>query len=196
MKNPLTQAGIEPATFRFVAQHLNHCATAVPKTVLRMYKISSASGALKIKHWPWDYLALILNLFILEHSQFLELCGYEDTRRWIPFCTYVYNEPFIHGKLGSSCVHHVLCCLHQNQSTLIFLCAFICRTERLQDFTERFSRTTLVNKAENQTAHPHKKGQKCVYVDGSSSKMVSNSEFYFYMTRYCYNTPQLVSGVL
>ena len=30
MKNPLTQAGIEPATFRFVAQHLNHCATAVP----------------------------------------------------------------------------------------------------------------------------------------------------------------------
>ena len=30
MKNPLTSAGIEPATFRFVAQHLNHSATAVP----------------------------------------------------------------------------------------------------------------------------------------------------------------------
>ena len=28
MKNPLTPAGIEPATIRFVAQHLNHCATA------------------------------------------------------------------------------------------------------------------------------------------------------------------------
>jgi len=27
MKIPLTPAGIEPATFRFVAQHLNHCAT-------------------------------------------------------------------------------------------------------------------------------------------------------------------------
>ena len=27
MKNPLTQAGIEPASFRFVAQQLNHCAT-------------------------------------------------------------------------------------------------------------------------------------------------------------------------
>ena len=25
MKNPLTAAGIEPTTFRFVAQHLNHC---------------------------------------------------------------------------------------------------------------------------------------------------------------------------
>jgi len=28
----MTPSGIEPATFRFVAQHLNHCATAVPKT--------------------------------------------------------------------------------------------------------------------------------------------------------------------
>jgi len=27
---PMTPAGIEPGTFRFVAQHLNHCATAVP----------------------------------------------------------------------------------------------------------------------------------------------------------------------
>jgi len=29
IKNPVTLAGIKPATFRFVAQHLNHCATAV-----------------------------------------------------------------------------------------------------------------------------------------------------------------------
>ena len=27
IKNPLTPAGIEPATYWFVAQHLNHCAT-------------------------------------------------------------------------------------------------------------------------------------------------------------------------
>jgi len=33
MKNPMTPAGIEPATFRFVAQHLNHCATAVPQVL-------------------------------------------------------------------------------------------------------------------------------------------------------------------
>ena len=26
----MTPSGIEPATFRFVAQHLNHCPTAVP----------------------------------------------------------------------------------------------------------------------------------------------------------------------
>ena len=29
LKNPLTLAGFEPATFQFVAQHFNHCATAV-----------------------------------------------------------------------------------------------------------------------------------------------------------------------
>jgi len=29
-KIPMTPAGIEPATFRFVAQYLNHCATATP----------------------------------------------------------------------------------------------------------------------------------------------------------------------
>ena len=29
MKNPLTPAGIEPATFRIVAQHLSHCAIAL-----------------------------------------------------------------------------------------------------------------------------------------------------------------------
>ena len=29
-KIPMTPSGIEPATFRFVTQHLNHCATTVP----------------------------------------------------------------------------------------------------------------------------------------------------------------------
>ena len=29
----MTPPGIEPATFRFVVQHLNHCATAVPQPV-------------------------------------------------------------------------------------------------------------------------------------------------------------------
>ena len=28
----MTPSGIEPETFRFVAQHLNHCATAVAKS--------------------------------------------------------------------------------------------------------------------------------------------------------------------
>jgi len=39
-KIPLTPAGIEPATFRFVAQHLNHCATAVPHKVQGTFRNS------------------------------------------------------------------------------------------------------------------------------------------------------------
>jgi len=37
-KNPLTPAGIETATFLFVAQQLNRCATAVPVCILYMYE--------------------------------------------------------------------------------------------------------------------------------------------------------------
>ena len=35
MKDPLTPAGIKPATFRIVARHLNHCATAPPPPVMK-----------------------------------------------------------------------------------------------------------------------------------------------------------------
>ena len=34
----MTPAGIEPATFRFVAQHLNHFATAVPIRIIGTYQ--------------------------------------------------------------------------------------------------------------------------------------------------------------
>ena len=37
MKYPITPAGIEPATFGFVVQHFNHCATAVPFQETFMY---------------------------------------------------------------------------------------------------------------------------------------------------------------
>ena len=38
MKYPLTPAGIERATIRFVAQHLNHCATAEPQNKVGDYE--------------------------------------------------------------------------------------------------------------------------------------------------------------
>ena len=47
-KIPVTPSGIEPLTFRFVAQHLKHCATAVPDGVG-----TAANGALKVTSLAW-----------------------------------------------------------------------------------------------------------------------------------------------
>ena len=49
MKNQLTPARIEPATFRFVAQHLNHCATAVPLEDGRVLKVERSTGELALE---------------------------------------------------------------------------------------------------------------------------------------------------
>ena len=50
----MTQPGIEPATYRFVAQHLNHCATAVPPTILSPgqihYLVKMKHGGPQMKH--------------------------------------------------------------------------------------------------------------------------------------------------
>ena len=41
----MTPAGIEPATFWFIAQHLNHCATAVHGLRLCNYENNGIDGA-------------------------------------------------------------------------------------------------------------------------------------------------------
>ena len=41
----MTLSGIEPATFQFVAQHLNHCATSVPHTTQVKKVIQKKQGS-------------------------------------------------------------------------------------------------------------------------------------------------------
>jgi len=51
-KIPMIPSGIEPATFQFVAQRLNHCATAVPSCVwVRCQK----SGSWGLRGCRWNF---------------------------------------------------------------------------------------------------------------------------------------------
>ena len=44
----IVRSGIEPATFRFVAQHLNHRATAVPISVVVQVKMQAINSRLRL----------------------------------------------------------------------------------------------------------------------------------------------------
>ena len=46
----MTPAGIEPATFRSVAQHLNHCATAPQQLYITLTSVASAQIALNLNN--------------------------------------------------------------------------------------------------------------------------------------------------
>ena len=55
-KIPMTPSGIEPATFRFVAQHLNHCANVVP-LVVSIYPTKSMTGIVHVyRAWMWIHI--------------------------------------------------------------------------------------------------------------------------------------------
>ena len=45
----MTPAGIEPAIFRFVAQHVNHCATMLSSTYLLRENPNVRAGGYKMK---------------------------------------------------------------------------------------------------------------------------------------------------
>jgi len=68
----MASAGIEPTTFQFVAQHLNHCATAVP--VIIVYSVILA--CISKRKQPFIFLLVfICKLLIIYRnlSMFLEI---------------------------------------------------------------------------------------------------------------------------
>ena len=67
MKNPLTPDGIEPATFRFVAQHLNHCPLHILGVCL--YSLSLLSG-MQIA-WFLRYIILSSVKCLVVHTSYI-----------------------------------------------------------------------------------------------------------------------------
>ena len=82
-KIPTTPPGTEPATFRFVAQHLNHCATAVPRTSVRNYQYSLrnsterrcsfllGSGSLKSRFFCSRFLSKTTKIYSIQNCQYV-----------------------------------------------------------------------------------------------------------------------------
>ena len=122
MKNPLTPAAIEPAIFRFVAQHLNHCDTAVPRYVIQRLGLSSCSSIGTTAHcglWPveqcpsiFSYLPPTLSIFSLPVREDLFLLPLSILSWVFPFFSSLpvlelrsfwasYPPPFSPGDLTS-----------------------------------------------------------------------------------------------
>ena len=76
----MTPAGIEPATFRFVAQHLSHCATAVPN--LNRYETYFCNITLYIKNILCNNQASFLVHNFLQNISYV-------TWRWPTWPKYV-----------------------------------------------------------------------------------------------------------
>jgi len=67
MKNPLTPSGIEPTTFRLVAQHLKHFATAVPWQIKSLYLLCIGySRTMDNCVFPRCFVAGLTEVFVLE----------------------------------------------------------------------------------------------------------------------------------
>ena len=88
MKNPLTPSGIEPATFRFVADRLNHCATAVPNNSMYLMYPTAVVFCRKYTFIHFTFLESI-SYFCYVFRRFLrggEICFL--CRKWGYFLKY------------------------------------------------------------------------------------------------------------
>jgi hypothetical protein len=60
----MTPSGIEPATFRFVEQYLNHCATVVPYTVILVLPLYLSVHLNAKMRGRYHYLHMLRLLYI------------------------------------------------------------------------------------------------------------------------------------
>ena len=122
MKIPMTPVGIETATFRFVAQHLNHCATAVPGfTSTSTYILSS------IRHMHAAFIKHILRNYttICKTSPNVSIQTPKQTKHKINL---VAKEIVYHNFLKFGMCHIILACkisICHAQSSYSVMCTAI-----------------------------------------------------------------------
>ena len=66
-KIPMTPSGNEPAAFRFVAQHLNHCATAVLNSLCNYYQLLDVLFVILCAEIVWcdHYVCISKNISLI-----------------------------------------------------------------------------------------------------------------------------------
>ena len=85
----MTPSGIEPATFRFVAQHLNHCATAVPLIKYIVYnKVLSRYKLIYCAKSIYNIIYIDRKIYV---SFYLSVC----LSIYLPVCLSIYLSAYI-----------------------------------------------------------------------------------------------------
>jgi hypothetical protein len=64
-KSPVTWPGIDPGTFRLVAQHLNHYATPGPSDIY--LPLTLVQNVTTLCSWSWYYFSLYMPLTLLQN---------------------------------------------------------------------------------------------------------------------------------
>ena len=83
----MTPAGIEQATFRFVPQHLSHCATAVPIQIIYYQSINLATCFGSLSHYQVNSQTILkvqsVDVHIVESQTFTNLMTIKVTNDYL-----------------------------------------------------------------------------------------------------------------
>ena len=80
----MTPSGIEPATYRFVTQHLNHCATAVP-----------VQASISVESCYVPLVSLVLRLRMSGTVPPIPLCAFGAWTETLPFLPLTFFAHFM-----------------------------------------------------------------------------------------------------
>ena len=90
VKNPLTSTGIEPVTFRFVAEYLNRSATAVTKLYGILENFHSKVIAITVlSPLTKSSVLLLISRISVRWSQFKAVCGFAHAPALLFCCSFL-----------------------------------------------------------------------------------------------------------